>query len=159
LGSISGSLSVFTRQPCYALFRTHCKIETAAHYSAGQCCILAAQGAARMTRTTRTTRTTTRDAGRAGSRPRSRRADAFILQPRFLRARYYLRFPDLRDSEASTLRTSDWEIPNNNGRIARAAAARGTKCPVDIRPGQCGASNLPGGNHTYPCEKVVGTLA
>ena len=67
----------------------------------------------RMTRTTtRTTRTTTREAGRAGSRPRSRRADAFILQPRFLRARYYLRFPDLRDSDASTLRTSDWEIPN-----------------------------------------------
>jgi hypothetical protein len=33
-------------------------------------------------------------------------------QPRFLRARYYLRFPDLRDSDASTLRTSDWEIPN-----------------------------------------------
>src|SRR5262249_3528998 len=30
----------------------------------------------------------------------------------FLRARYYLRFPDLRDSDASTLRTSDWEIPN-----------------------------------------------
>src|SRR5262249_8519845 len=24
----------------------------------------------------------------------------------------YLRFPDLRDSDASTLRTSDWEIPN-----------------------------------------------
>ena len=40
------------------------------------------------------------------------RADAFILQPRFLRARYYLPFPDLRDSDASTLRTSDWEIPN-----------------------------------------------
>src|SRR6516225_43813 len=38
------------------------------------------------------------------------RADAFILQPRFLRARYYLPFPVLRD--ASTLRTSDWEIPN-----------------------------------------------
>jgi len=34
------------------------------------------------------------------------------LQPRFLRARYYLLFPDLRDSDASTLRTSDWEIPN-----------------------------------------------
>src|SRR5215471_11368814 len=29
-----------------------------------------------------------------------------------LRARYYLPFPDLRDSDASTLRTSDWEIPN-----------------------------------------------
>ena len=40
------------------------------------------------------------------------RADAFILQPRFLRARYYLPFPDLGDSDASTLRTSDWEIPN-----------------------------------------------
>src|SRR5262245_63133123 len=37
------------------------------------------------------------------------RADAFILQPRFLWARYYL--PSLRDSDASTLRTSDWEIP------------------------------------------------
>jgi hypothetical protein len=40
------------------------------------------------------------------------RAEAFILQPRFLRARYYLPFPDLRDSDASTLRTSDCEIPN-----------------------------------------------
>jgi hypothetical protein len=30
----------------------------------------------------------------------------------FLRARYYLSFPNLRDSDASTLRTSDWEIPN-----------------------------------------------
>jgi hypothetical protein len=40
------------------------------------------------------------------------RADAFILQPRFLRARYYLPFPDLRDTDANTLRTSDWEIPN-----------------------------------------------
>src|SRR5262249_19646827 len=38
------------------------------------------------------------------------RADAFILQPRFLWARYYL--PSLRDSNASKLRTSDWEIPN-----------------------------------------------
>src|SRR5215472_10447404 len=28
------------------------------------------------------------------------------------RARYYLPFPALRDSNASTLRTSDWEIPN-----------------------------------------------
>ena len=37
-------------------------------------------------------------------------ACAFILQPRLLRARYYL--PSLRDSDASTLRTSDWEIPN-----------------------------------------------
>jgi hypothetical protein len=27
-------------------------------------------------------------------------------------ARYYLLFPDLRDSDASTFRTSDWEIPN-----------------------------------------------
>jgi len=40
------------------------------------------------------------------------RADAFILQPRFLWARYYQPFPALRDSDASTLRTSDWEIPN-----------------------------------------------
>src|SRR5262247_1156126 len=38
------------------------------------------------------------------------RADAFILQPRFLWARYHL--PSLRDSDASALRTSDWEIPN-----------------------------------------------
>src|SRR5262249_44781946 len=30
----------------------------------------------------------------------------------FSKARYYLPFPDLRDSDASTLRTSDWEIPN-----------------------------------------------
>jgi len=29
-----------------------------------------------------------------------------------MRARYYLPVPDLRDSDASTLRTSDWEIPN-----------------------------------------------
>jgi len=40
------------------------------------------------------------------------RADAFILQPRFVRARYYLPFPDLGDSDASTSRTSDGEIPN-----------------------------------------------
>src|SRR5262249_16994625 len=52
--------------------------------------------------------------GTAWSGPRfdQARADAFILQPRFLRARYYLPFPALRDSDASTLRTSDWEIPN-----------------------------------------------
>jgi hypothetical protein len=30
----------------------------------------------------------------------------------FQQARYYLPFPDLRGSDASTLRTSDWEIPN-----------------------------------------------
>src|SRR5262245_30637771 len=30
----------------------------------------------------------------------------------FLRGRYYLLFPDLRGSDASTFRTSDWEIPN-----------------------------------------------
>jgi len=56
------------------------------------------------------------------------RADAFILQPRFLRARYYLPFPDLRDSDASTLRTSDWEIPNclamREGVIPALKAAR-----------------------------------
>src|SRR5262245_21432296 len=28
------------------------------------------------------------------------------------RARYYLPFPAIRDSDASTSRTSDWEIPN-----------------------------------------------
>jgi len=56
------------------------------------------------------------------------RADAFILQPRFLRARYYLPFPALRDSDASTLRTSDWEIPNclamREGVIPALKAAR-----------------------------------
>jgi hypothetical protein len=56
------------------------------------------------------------------------RADAFILQPRFLRARYYLPFPDLGDSDASTLRTSDWEIPNclamREGVIPALKAAR-----------------------------------
>ena len=56
------------------------------------------------------------------------RADAFILQPRFVRARYYLPFPDLRDSDASTLRTSDWEIPNclamREGVIPALKAAR-----------------------------------
>src|SRR5262249_25146855 len=30
----------------------------------------------------------------------------------FQQARYYLPFLDLRGSDASTLRTSDWEIPN-----------------------------------------------
>src|SRR3989440_11977179 len=30
----------------------------------------------------------------------------------FQQARYYLPFPDLRVSDASTFRTSDWEIPN-----------------------------------------------
>src|SRR5262249_36231607 len=54
------------------------------------------------------------------------RADAFILQPRFLWARYYL--PSLRDSDASTLRTSDWEIPNclamREGVIPALKAAR-----------------------------------
>src|ERR1700746_263199 len=55
-------------------------------------------------------------------------ADAFILQPRFLRARYYLPFPALRESDASTLRTSDWEIPNclamRKGVIPALKAAR-----------------------------------
>ena len=59
---------------------------------------------------------------------RDLRADAFILQPRFLRARYYLPFPDLGDSDANTLRTSDWEIPNclamREGVIPALKAAR-----------------------------------
>src|SRR5499433_2759802 len=54
------------------------------------------------------------------------RADAFILQPRFLWARYYL--PSLRGSNASKLRTSDWEIPNclamREGVIPALKAAR-----------------------------------
>ena len=47
---------------------------------------------------------------------------------------------------------------NNNGRIARTAAARRTKCRVDTRPGQCGASNLQGGNHTYPYSETIRDL-
>ena len=57
------------------------------------------------------------------------RADAFILQPRVLPGEiYYLPFPALRDSDASTLRTSDWEIPNclamREGVIPALRAAR-----------------------------------
>ena len=44
------------------------------------------------------------------------------------RGRYYLSFPALRDSDASTLRTSDWEIPNclamREGVIPALKAAR-----------------------------------
>src|SRR6516164_8241464 len=79
----------------------------------------------------------------SGSRPRSSaRADAFILQPRFLWARYYL--PSLRDSDASTLRTSDWEIPNclamREGVIPALKAARtALTCPrVNATLGSCG---------------------
>jgi len=44
---------------------------------------------------------------------------------------------------------------NNNGRIARTAAATRTQCRVDTRPGQCGASSLQGGNHTFPHSETV----
>ena len=70
------------------------------------------------------------------------RADAFILQPRFLWARYYL--PSLRDSDASTLRTSDWEIPNclamREGVIPAFKAARTalTWPRVNATLGSCG---------------------
>src|SRR5262249_35544786 len=47
---------------------------------------------------------------------------------------------------------------NNNGRIARAAAARRTQCRVDTRPGQCGASSLQGGNHTFPHSETIRDL-
>src|SRR5215831_14416070 len=47
---------------------------------------------------------------------------------------------------------------NNNGRIARTAAARRTQCRVDTRPGQCGASSLKGGNHTFPHSETVRDL-
>src|SRR5262245_3610408 len=46
----------------------------------------------------------------------------------FQQTRYYLPFPVLRDSDASTLRTSDWEIPNclamREGVIPALKAAR-----------------------------------
>src|SRR5262249_24068080 len=32
------------------------------------------------------------------------------------------------------------------------------KCRVDTRPGQCGASNLQGGNHTYPYSETIRDL-
>src|SRR6516165_3028660 len=72
------------------------------------------------------------------------RADAFILQPRFLWARYYL--PSLRDSDASTLRTSDWEIPNclamREGVIRALKAARTAltwpRVNVNATLGSCG---------------------
>src|SRR5262249_18962147 len=69
------------------------------------------------------------------------RADAFILH-RFLWARYYL--PSLRDSDASTLRTSDWEIPNclamREGVIPALKAARTalTWPRVNATLGSCG---------------------
>src|SRR6516225_2239335 len=47
---------------------------------------------------------------------------------------------------------------NNNGRIARTAAATRTQCRVDTRPGQCGASSLQGGNHTFPHSETVRAL-
>ena len=47
---------------------------------------------------------------------------------------------------------------NNNGRIARTAAARRTQCRVGTRPGQCGASNLQGGNHTLPHSETIWDL-
>src|SRR5262249_11988672 len=47
---------------------------------------------------------------------------------------------------------------NNNGRIARTAAARRTKCRVDTRPGQCGARNLQGGHHTFPHSETIRNL-
>jgi hypothetical protein len=47
---------------------------------------------------------------------------------------------------------------NNNGRIARTAAARRTQCRVDTRPGQCGASSLQGGNHAFPHSETVRDL-
>src|SRR5262245_27809175 len=70
------------------------------------------------------------------------RADAFILQLRFLWARYYL--PSLRDSDASTLRMSDWEIPNclamREGVIPALKAARTalTWPRVNATLGSCG---------------------
>src|SRR5215831_2972404 len=70
------------------------------------------------------------------------RADAFILQPRFLWARYHL--PSLRDSDASALRTSDWEIPNclamREGVIPALKAARTalTWPRVNATLGSCG---------------------
>src|SRR5262245_45000706 len=47
---------------------------------------------------------------------------------------------------------------NNNGRIARTAAARRSQCRVDTRPGQCGASSLQGGNYTFPHSETVRDL-
>jgi hypothetical protein len=47
---------------------------------------------------------------------------------------------------------------NNNGRIARTAAARRTQCRVGTRPGQCGASSLQGGNHTFPHSETIRDL-
>jgi hypothetical protein len=47
---------------------------------------------------------------------------------------------------------------NNNGRIARTAAARRTQCRVGTRQGQCGASSLQGGNHTFPHSETIRDL-
>ena len=47
---------------------------------------------------------------------------------------------------------------NNNGRIARTAAATRTQCRVDTRPGQCGASRLQGGDHAFPHSETVRDL-
>src|SRR5262249_20563802 len=47
---------------------------------------------------------------------------------------------------------------NNNGRIPRAAAATRTQCRVDTRPGQCSASSVQGGNHTFPHSETVRDL-
>src|SRR5262245_6881899 len=47
---------------------------------------------------------------------------------------------------------------NSNGRIARTAAARRTQCRVDTRPGQCGASNLQGGNHAFAHSEAIRDL-
>src|SRR5262249_12974041 len=73
------------------------------------------------------------------------RADAFILQPRFLWARYSL--PDLRNSAASTLRTSDWEIPNclamREGVIPALGARRPTTAGIFLRI-RAASSSQPG---------------
>src|SRR5262249_52812219 len=47
---------------------------------------------------------------------------------------------------------------NNNGKIARTAAARRTQCRVDTRPGQCGASELQSGDHTFPHSETIRDL-
>ena len=68
------------------------------------------------------------------------RADAFILA--FAVGEIYL--PSLRDSDASTLRTSDWETPNclamREGVIPAFKAARtALTCPrVKATLGSCG---------------------
>src|SRR5262249_47062955 len=54
------------------------------------------------------------------------------------------------DNPCGQRETCVGSINNNNRRIARTAAASRTQCRVDTRPGQCGASSLKGGNHTFP---------